>query len=78
MMMIWRCHGRKPELLDFSDFGDDEKSLASDPMFSQEALKEYNERQEKGARRKLKSFVSHAAEPVNKKRDDSSRNNYPV
>ena len=48
------------------------------PIFSQEALKEYNERQEKGARRKLKSFVSHAAEPVNKKRDDSSRNNYPV
>ena len=77
-MMIWRSHGREPELSDFIDFVDDETLLASDPLLSQEALKEYNERQEKGTRRKLKSYVSYAAEPVKNERDGSSGNNCPV
>ena len=65
------------ELSDFIDFVDDETLLASDPLFSQEALKQYNERQEKGTR-KLKSYVSHAAEPVKNERDVSSGNDCPV
>ena len=77
-MMIRRSHGREPELSDFIDFVDDETLLASDPLLSQEALKEYNERQEKGSRRKLKSYVSYAAELVKNERDDSSGNNCPV
>ena len=77
MMMIRRSHGREPELSDFIDFVDDETLLASDPLFSQEALKQYNERQEKGTR-KLKSYVSHAAEPVKNERDVSSGNDCPV
>ena len=44
MMMIRGFHGREPELSDFIDFVDDETLLASDPLFSQEALKECNER----------------------------------
>ena len=40
--MIQRSHGREPELSDFIDFIDDETLLASDPLFSPEALKEYN------------------------------------
>ena len=75
-MMICRSHGRVPELSDFIAFVDDE-TLASDPLFSQEALKECNEKQEKGTR-KLKSYVSHAAEPVKNERDVSSKNNCPV
>ena len=54
--MIQRFHRREPELSDFIDVVNDE-TLASDPLFSQEAMKEYNERQEKGTRRKLKSYV---------------------
>ena len=54
--MIQRFHRREPELSDFIDVVSDE-TLASDPLFSQEAMKEYNERQEKGTRRKLKSYV---------------------
>ena len=46
--------------------------------FFQEALKEYNEKQEKETRSKLKSYVLHTAEPVKNKRDDSSENNCPV
>ena len=76
-MMIRRCHGREPELSDF-DFVDDETSLASDPLFSHKALKEYNEKQEKGIRRKLKSYISHEVVPVINKRDDPSENNCPV
>ena len=37
-MMIRRSHGGEPELSDFIDFVDDETLLASDPLFSQEAL----------------------------------------
>ena len=44
VMMIRRSHGREPELSDFIDFVDDETLLASDTLFSQEALKECNER----------------------------------
>ena len=44
MMMIRGSHGREPELSDFIDFVDDETLLASDTLFSQEALKECNER----------------------------------
>ena len=54
--MIQRFHRREPELSDLIDVVNDE-TLASDPLFSQEAMKEYNERQEKGTRRKLKSYV---------------------
>ena len=43
-MMIRRSHGGEPELSDFIDFVDDETLLASDPLFSQEALKQYIER----------------------------------
>ena len=39
VMMIRRSHGGEPELSDFIDFVDDETLLASDPLFSQEALK---------------------------------------
>ena len=39
--------------------------------------KHYNERQEKGTR-KRKSYVSHAAEPVKNERDVSGENNCPV
>ena len=77
-MMIWRCPGRGAEPSDLIDFIDDETLLASDPLFSQEALKEYNEKQEKGTRRELKSYVSHAAECVKNKRDDSSEINCPI
>ena len=73
-----KFHGREPELSDFINFVDEETLLANDPLFSQEALKEYNKRQEKEARRKLKSYISHAAEPVKNKRDDSSGNSCPV
>ena len=65
------------ELSDFIDFVDDETLLASDPLFSQEALKQYNERKEKGTR-ELKSYVSHAAEPAKNERDVSSGNDCPV
>ena len=68
VMMIRRFHGREPELSDIINFVDDKTLLASDPLPSQEALKEYNESQEKGTRRKLKSYFSHV----------SSGNNYPV
>ena len=78
MMMIQRCYGREAELSDFIDFFDDESLLASDPLFPQEALKEYNEKQEKGIRWKFKSYVSHSAQPVKNKRDHSSENNCPV
>ena len=78
VMMIRRFHGREPELSDFIYFVDGTTLLASDPLSSQEALKEYNESQEKGTRRKLKSYFSHAAEPVKNERDVSSGNNYPV
>ena len=44
VMMIRRSHGGEPELSDFIDFVDDETLLASDPLFSQEALKQYIER----------------------------------
>ena len=54
-MVIRKFHGREPELSDFIGLVDDETLLASDPLFSEEALKEYNERQEKGTRSKLKS-----------------------
>ena len=37
VMMIQRSYGGEPELSDFTDFVDDE-TLASDPLFSQEAL----------------------------------------
>ena len=77
VMMIWRSHGREPGLSDFIDFVDEE-ILPSDSLFSLEALKEYNERHGKGTRRKLKSYVSHAAEPVKNGRDVSSGNNFPV
>ena len=68
---------KEPELSDLIDFVDDETLLASDQLFSQEALKQYNERQEKGTR-KPKSYVSHAAEPVKNERDVSSGNNCAV
>ena len=77
VIMIRRFHGREPELSDFIDFVDDEALLASDPLFSQEPLKQYNERQEKGTR-KLKCYVSHAAEPVKNESDVSSGNDCPV
>ena len=77
-MMIRRFHGREPELSDFINFVDATTLLASDPLSSQEALKEYNKSQENGTRRKLKSYFSHAAEPVKNERDVSSENNYPV
>ena len=77
VMMIRRSHGREPELSDFIDFVDDETLLASDTLLSQEALKQYNGRQEKGTR-KLKPYVSHAAEPVKNERDVSSGNDCPV
>ena len=76
--MIRRFHGREPELSDIINFVDDKTLLASDPLSSQEALKEYNESQEKGTRRNLKSYFSHAAELVKNERDVSSGNNYPV
>ena len=75
--MIRRSHGREPELSDFIDFVDDETLLASDPLFSQEALKQYNERQEDGTR-KLKSYVSDAVEPVKNERDVSIGNDCRV
>ena len=77
VMMIRRFHGREPELSDIISFVDDKTLLTSDPLSSQEALKEYNESQEKGTRRKLKSYFSHAAEPVKNERDVSSGNNCP-
>ena len=77
-MVIRRFHGRKPELSDFINFVDDKTLLASDPLSSQEVLKEYNESQEKGTRRNLKSYFSQAAELVKNERDVSSGNNYPV
>ena len=76
--MIRRFHGREPELSDFINFVDDKTLLASDPLSSQEALKEYNESQEKGTRRKPKSYFSHAAEPVKNERGVSSGKSYPV
>ena len=76
--MIQRSHGREPELSYFIDLVDDETFLGREPLFSQETLKEYNERQEKETRTKLKSYVSHAAEPVKNERDVSSGNNCPV
>ena len=76
--MIPRFHGREPELLDFIDFVENETLLANDPLSSQEALREYNEWQEKGPRRKLKFYVSNAAELAKNERDVSSRNNCPV
>ena len=42
--VIRRSYGREPGLSDFIDFVDDEALLASDPLFSQEALKQYIER----------------------------------
>ena len=40
VMMIRRSHGREPELSDIIDFVDDDTLLASDPLLSQEALKQ--------------------------------------
>ena len=77
VMMIRRSHGGEPELSDFIDFVDDETLLASDPLFSQEALKQYNKRQEDGTR-KLKSYVSDVAEPVKNERDVSIGNDCSV
>ena len=62
--MIRRHHGREPEMLDFINYIGDETLLASHALFSTEALKEYNEKQEKGTRRILKSSVSYAVDHV--------------
>ena len=51
-------------MLDFINYIGDETLLASDALFSKEALKEYNEKQEKGTRRILKSSVSYAVDHV--------------
>ena len=57
--MIRRHHGREPEMLDFINYIGDETLLASDALFSKEALKEYNEKQEKGTRRSVSYAVDH-------------------
>ena len=60
-----------PELADFTDFINDENLLASDPRFSQEALKVYVKKEERSRlKEKMKSFASNTTDMVQEEKDE--------
>ena len=70
-MSIWRCRVIDPELADFINVINDETLLASDPLFSQESLKVYVEKEEKSyLKKKMKSCTSNTTDKVQEEKDD--------
>ena len=57
-----RRHLREPDFADKIHFGDDEATLANDPLFSKEALSGYVDKKEAPNRRKLLKTYFTAAE----------------
>ena len=81
--MIGRYHGRQPKLSDLVDFSDDE-TFEQWPTFLSRSIEKIHWKQKnkqtkkKKTRRKLKSYVSHAAELMKNKKHESSGDNCPV
>ena len=68
---MWQSRVIDPELADFIDFINDETLLASDPLFSREALKVYVEKEDKShLKKKMKSNVWNTTDKVQKEKDD--------
>ena len=66
-------------MADFIDFINDETLLASDPLFSREALKVYVEKEEKShLKKKMKSYVSNTTDKVQEEKDDKKEIKYLV
>ena len=79
VLSIRRRRVKDPELADFIDFINYETLLASDPLYSREALKVYVEREEKGhVKKKMKSYASNATDKVQEKKDDIKEIKNPV
>ena len=58
-------------MADFIDFINDETLLASDPLFSGEALKVYVEKDEKShLKKKMKPYASNTTDKVQEEKDD--------
>ena len=66
-------------MADFIDFINDETLLASDPLFSREALKVYVEKDERShLKKKMKSFASNTTDKVQEEKDDIKEMKCPV
>ena len=65
VLSIRRHRVEDPELADFIDFINDETLLASEPLFSQEALKERSP-----LKKKVKSYASNTTDKVQEERYD--------
>ena len=66
-------------MADFIDFINDETLLASDPLFSREALKVYVEKDERShLKKKMKSFASNTTDKVQEEKGDIKEMKCPV
>ena len=79
VLSIRRHRAEDPELADFIDFINDEILLASDPLFSREALKVYVEKEERShLKKKMKSYASNTTDKVQEEKDAIKEMKCPV
>ena len=79
VLSIRRHRAEDPELADFIDFINDETLLASDPLFSREALKVYVEKEERShLKKKMKSYASNTTDKVQEEKDAIKEMKCPV
>ena len=79
VLSIRRHRAEDPELADFIDFINDETLLASDPLFSREALKVYVEKEERShLKKKMKSYASNTTDKVQEEKDAKKEMKCPV
>ena len=79
VLSIRRRRAEDPELADFIEFINDETLLASDTLFSREALKAYVEKEERShLQKKMKSYASNSTDKVQEEKDAIKEMKCPV
>ena len=72
VLNLRRHEQRKPELADLREFVEEEVVLVNDPLFSNEALKEYTDKNEKvNKKRHTKTYVTQTSEQAKETKDVS-------
>ena len=78
VLSIQRHRAEDPELADFIDFINEETLLASEPLFSREALKVYVEKERSHLKKKMKSYASNTTDKVQEEKDAIKEMKCPV